>query len=159
MDISRWRWRSREELIQELDARVRIKDIQFVYDLKDAIALRWWEPLLKMIVLVAGISFAVTFIHLLDRGVDVIGALEGLSEKPGLSPQSVKIVFAFIAGSFSVMLVTGLVSLEILLSRVSAMRRLHEVELKVIEQLQTEVETLRHGQAQRRSRATPDPPE
>ena len=156
MDISRWRWRSREELIQELDARVRIKDIQFVYDLKDAIALRWWEPLLKMLVLVAGISFAVTFIHLLDRGVDVIGALEGMSEKPGLSPQSVKIVFAFIAGSFSVMLVAGLVSLEILLSRVAAMRRLHEVELKVIEQLQAEVETLRHGQ--RRARAATDPP-
>jgi hypothetical protein len=156
MDIPRWRWRSREELIQELDARVRIKDIKFVYDLKDAIALRWWEPLLKMLVLVAGICFAVTFIHLLDRGVDVIGAVEGMSDRPGLSPQSVKIVFGFIAGSFSVMLVTGLVSLEILLSRLAAMRRLHEIELKVIEQLQAEIETLRHGQ--RRSRAAPDPP-
>jgi hypothetical protein len=143
MDIPRWKWSSRDQLLQELDARVKIKDIQAVYDLKDALRYRWWEPLLKMAVLLAGICFAVTFIHLLNRGVDLIGALDAESETPGLSRDSVKLVFAFIAGSFSIMLVSGLLSLEILLARLAAMRRLHEIELNIIEHLQGEVESLR----------------
>jgi hypothetical protein len=158
MEIPRLRWSSREELLQELDARVRIKDIKAVYDLKDALQLRWWEPLLKMLVIVAGIGFAVTFIHLLDRGVDVLAALDERTQGPGLHPETAKLVFWFIAGCFSVMLIAGLVSLEILLARIAAMRRLHEIELKVIEHLQAEMEEMRAREGAARQAPPADSP-
>lgn len=143
MEIPRFRWQGREELVQEIDARVRIKDIQLIYDLKDALEIRWWEPLLKMVALVAGIGFAVTFLHFLDRSVDLFGALDAQRERPLMNPEALKMVFWFIAAAFSLMLVAGMLSVEVLMARVAAMRRLHEIELRVIEHLQAEVEALR----------------
>jgi hypothetical protein len=143
IDIPRWKWRNREALLQELDARVRIKDIRAVYDLKDAIAFKWWEPLLKMIVLLAGVGFAVTAVHFLDRSIDLYGALAAESPGRALDSQALKMIFWFIAGSFALMLVAGMISLEVMLMRVSAMRRMQEIQLRVIENLQAEVEELR----------------
>ncbi len=143
MDIPRLRWSTKKELLQELDARVRVKDIKLVYDLKEAIGLRWWEPLLKILVLVAGIGFAVTFVHLLDRAVTVLAAVDAQTSQPGIAPETARLIFWFIAGAFSLMLIAGLVSLEILMARIAAMRRLHQVQLKLIEHLQAEVDEMR----------------
>ena len=75
MDIPRWKWRNREQLLQELDARVRIKDIKAVYDLKDAIEFKWYEPLLKLLLVAAALGFALTFILMMMRGLDLFTAL------------------------------------------------------------------------------------
>jgi hypothetical protein len=145
IDIPRWKWRSREALIQEIDARGRIKDIQLHYDLQEAIEVKWWEPLLKMLVLVAGIGFAVTFLHFLHRAVDLYGALAADSETPGPSPVTLKVILWMIAGSFALMLVGGLLSLEMLMVRLAAMRRLLQIQGRVLENVQAELDVLRTG--------------
>lgn len=145
MEISRWKWRSREQLVQEIDARGRIRDIQSLYNLKDLIETKWWEPVLKILVMAAGVGFAVTLVHLLDRSIDLYGALQserGLGT-PIENPEAMKIALWFPAGAFSVMLIVGLLSLEVLLNRVTAMSRLHQLQMRIIDSLQAEIELLR----------------
>ncbi len=144
-DIPRWKWRNREALIQEIDARGRIREIQAHYDLQEALEAKWWEPLLKIGLLVAGIGFAVTFLHFLQRAVDLYGALAAESSAPGPSPETLRIVFWMIAGSFAAMLVTGLLCVEVLMARIAAMRRLNQLQAETLAHLSAEVQTLRSG--------------
>ena len=61
----------------------------------------------------------------------------------------------YIAVSFASMLVLGLLALEVMMSRVWAMRRLNQIQLRAIEILQAEVEELRaHTEAPHESPTT-----
>lgn len=142
MEIPRFRWRSRDELIQELDARVKIKDIKEIYDLKDALAVKWWEPLVKLLVFVSAVGFILTFAYFLQTGTELVASASERAREPGVSIESARVIFWIIIGWFFVLIVAGLGSLELLLLKFQAMRRLHEIQLRIIEHLQGEMEQL-----------------
>ena len=94
------------------------------------------EAPLKMLVVVAAIAFAATFMLFLDKGLDLFTELQG-EEDPELTYQG-RAIFWFIAGSFAVMVAGGMLILELRVMRIHALRRLMEIQMRALEQVHHE---------------------
>jgi len=136
-DIPRWKWSKRDLLFQELDAQGKIRDIRVLDRLKDAIEPKWYEAPLKMLVVVAAIAFAATFLLFLDKGLELFASLQQGGEDPETLHQG-RVIFWFIAGSFTVLVAGGMLIIELLVVRIYALRRLMEIQMRALEQVHRE---------------------
>ena len=114
-------------LLTEVSARIKIKDIKRLYDLRDRVAVKWYESGLVALLFVSALSFLVIMINLI--------------------PDTNVIVRNFvIVSSVSLILIVTAV-LEFLLRKFSAMRTLYEIHSRLLEDLDKELTKLRQEMA------------
>jgi uncharacterized membrane protein YcjF (UPF0283 family) len=112
-------------LLTEMSARIKIKDIQQLYKLRDRVAVKWYESGLVAILFVAALSFLVIIIQLI--------------------PKSQAIVRDFVVGSSVALIIIITAILEFLLRKFNAMRRLYEIQSKILEDHERELIKLRRA--------------
>lgn len=115
-------------LLTEVSARIKIKDIKRLYELRDRVAIKWYEAGLVGLLFVASLSFLAIIIKVV--------------------PDSRPLVRDFIIGSsiFLILIVTAI--LEFLLRKFHALRKLYEHQSRLIEQLDKEIAALRRSVAE-----------
>lgn len=127
--------RSSSGLIKEVDATNRIKDIREIYNLKDTISVKWWETLLVLILFVSGLGFIVS-----------------ISRLDYLFPPEKSIILKFILFWFMLLVLSLIVTIEFLLNKFRALRKLYEIQTRIIISLQDEM----HGRDDEKSAANDD---
>jgi len=111
-------------LLTEVTARIKIKDIQRLYKLRDRVAVKWYESGLVALLFVAGLTFLVIVLKLI----------------PNPNPM----VRWFVAGSSIALILIVTAVLEFLLRKFSALRSLYELHSQLLEELDKEIAQLRH---------------
>lgn len=107
--------RDRDSLVREVDALIRISDIQTIHRYRDQMENKWWEPAIVALLFISGLGFVLTIYKLI--------------------PAQEPLLFWFVFGWFALFVLTLIASIEFLLLKISALRRLHEVHTRVIDQL------------------------
>jgi hypothetical protein len=110
-------------LLTEVTARIKIKDIRRLYELKDRVAVKWYESGLVALLFVAALAFLAIVLRLV----------------PNPNP----IVRNFVAGSSIALILIVTAILEFLLRKFSALRTLYEQQSRLIEDLDKEIGQLR----------------
>jgi hypothetical protein len=110
-------------LLTEVTARIKIKDIRRLYELKDRVAVKWYESGLVALLFVAALTFLAIVLQLV----------------PNPNP----IVRNFVAGSSIALILIITAILEFLLRKFSALRTLYEQQSRLIEDLDKEIGQLR----------------
>jgi len=111
-------------LLTEVTARIKIKDIQRLYELRDRVAVKWYESGLVALLFVAALTFLAIVLRLV----------------PNPNP----LVRNFVAGSSIALIVIVTAILEFLLWKFSALRTLYEQQSRMIEELDKDLAKLRH---------------
>jgi len=110
-------------LLKEMSARIKIKDIQRLYKLRDRVAVKWYESGLVGLLFVAALSFLAIIIKLIPEANPLIRG------------------FVLVSSVTLILIVTAI--LEFLLKKFHALRELYEHQTRVLEQLDKEVAELR----------------
>ncbi len=116
-------------LLTEVSARIKIKDIQRLYDLRDRVAVKWYESGLVALLFVAALAFLAIIVKLL----------------PNPNPM----IRAFVVGSSVALILIVTAVLEFLLRKFSALRTLYELHNRMIEDLDKELSRLKQEMAER----------
>ncbi len=124
-------------LLTEVSARIKIKDIQRLYELRDRVAVKWYESGLVALLFVAALAFLSIVVKLL----------------PNPNPM----IRAFVVGSSVALILIVTAVLEFLLRKFSALRTLYELQHRMIEDLEKELSRLKHELAERRPPQTEKP--
>ena len=111
-----------EMLAKEVTATIKIKDIREIYRLKDRLSVKWWEPAVIFLLFVSGFGFILTVTRIVHTK----------------DPEQFFIFFWFV-----LLLLTLIASTELLISKIKALRRLSEIQMRLIADLQKEVEQLK----------------
>lgn len=118
--------RDKETLLQEVAARIRVRDIQMLHRFQDRVAIKWWESSLVILLFVSALGFLLTVSRLLPE------QLQGSNWKYWF-------VFFWLVG----LTVSIIAVLEFILLKFHALRRLHETSSRILESLQKDIEALR----------------
>ena len=110
-------------LLTEMSARIKIKDIEHLYTLRERVAVKWYESGLVSLLFVAALAFLVIVIQLL--------------------PNPNVVVWYFLVGSSVGLILIVTAILEFLLMKFRAMRQLYEHQSRLIEDLEKELVRLR----------------
>jgi len=110
-------------LLTEMSARIKIKDIKRLYQLKDRVGVKWYESALVGLLFVAALSFLAIVLKLI--------------------PEANPIIYYFVAGSSIVLILIITAVLEFLLRKFNALRSLYELQSRLIEDLDKETAKLR----------------
>jgi len=110
-------------LLTEVTARIKIKDIRRLYQLRERVGVKWYESGLVALLFVAALSFLVIVLRLI--------------------PDSNPIIYDFVAGSSIALILITTAILEFLLLKFSALRTLYELQSRLIEDLDKEIARLR----------------
>ena len=113
-----------EMLMKEVTATIKIKDIKEIYRLKDRLSVKWWEPAVIFLLFISGFGFILTVTRIVHTK----------------DPEQFFIFFWFV-----LLLLTLIASTELLISKIKALRRLSEIQLRLIADLQKEVEQLKQA--------------
>ena len=116
--------RDPHQLLREVDASIRVKDIQEWQDLRDILMIKWWEPILLILLFISGIGIIVTLFKLV--------------------PNSNVLLHRFIVGWCALWILTLVSCIEFLLHKFRALRRMREISDRALHQLQAEINQLRH---------------
>ena len=108
--------RDRESLTREIDAVIKITDIRHAHRHREAVEPKWWEPGLVRALFVSGLGFLITAYRLI----------------PDTSPA----LFWFFYGWTVAFVVTLITVLEHLLTKLAALRRLHLIQERRIDELE-----------------------
>ena len=111
-------------LLTEVSARIKIKDIKRLYEMRDRIAVKWYESALVALLFVAALTFLLVVIQLLPKPNPIVRDF-------------------VIASSVALILITTAI-LEFLLRKFRAMRALYEYQSRMLDELEKEVGRLRH---------------
>lgn len=111
-----------EMLAKEVTATIKIKDIREVYRLKDRLSVKWWEPAVIFLLVVSGFGFIFTVTRIIQTK----------------DPMQFFVFFWFV-----LLLLTLIATTELLMSKIKALRRLNEIQMRLITDLQKEVEQLK----------------
>jgi len=116
--------RDKETLLREVNARIRIKDIKALYRLRDEIEVKWWEPLVLLLLFCSALGF-LGFIVLILMNV-----------KPSVQPllQKSSLIWCI------PLVLTLVLTLEMVLSRLNALRQLNRRMLQLLEDMQRQME-------------------
>ena len=114
-------------LLTEVTARIKIKDIKRLYELRDRVAVKWYESGLVGLLFVAALSFLAIVLQLI--------------------PNPTPLIRNFVAGSSIALILIITAILEFLLHKFSAMRSLYEYQSRLLEELDKEVARLRQEMA------------
>jgi len=110
-------------LLTEVTARIKIKDIKRLYELRDRVSVKWYESGLVGLLFVAALSFLAIVLQLI----------------PNPNPM----IRNFVAGSSIALILIITAILEFLLYKFNAMRSLYEHQSRLIEDLDKEMARLR----------------
>jgi len=113
-----------EMLVKEVTATIKIKDIKEIYRLKDRLSVKWWEPAVIFLLFVSGFGFILTVTRIVHTK----------------DPEQFFTFFWFV-----LLLLTLIASTELLISKIKALRRLSEIQMRLITDLQKEVEQLKQA--------------
>lgn len=114
-----------EMLAKEVTATIKIKDIKEIYRLKDRLSVKWWEPAVIFLLFVSGFGFILTVTRIVHTK----------------DPEQFFIFFWFV-----LLLLTLIASTELLISKIKALRRLSEIQMRLIADLQKEVQQIKQVQ-------------
>jgi len=112
-------------LVKEVTATIKIKDIKEIYRLKDRLSVKWWEPAVIFLLFVSGFGFILTVTQIVHTK----------------DPEQFFIFFWFV-----LLLLTLIASTELLISKIKALRRLSEIQMRLITDLQKEVQQIKQAQ-------------
>jgi len=119
--------RDKDSLIREVDASIKIKDIRTLDRLREMARVRWWESGLILMLFASGLGFLTSVVFLMSTHSDKARVW---LEKSTL--------FWFLPLVFSIIL-----TLEIILTKIAAMRRLNDFSAALIADMRKEIDALR----------------
>ena len=108
--------RDPKTLLKEVDAAIRVKDIQKSYRYRERIERQWWESGIILMLFISGLAFIITIYKLIP------------ADEPRL--------FWFVFFWFALFVITLIATLELVLSKISALRALNEINSRLIEELE-----------------------
>ena len=116
--------RDKDKLLREIDASIKIKDIRRVYRLRDEVDVKWWESVLVLLLFVSSLGLlALILIFFRSESVEIQGMVQ-------------RMIFLFlIPFIFSIVL-----TLEVVLMKINALRRLNAISVDLIEAMRRELE-------------------
>ena len=114
-----------EMLVKEVTATIKIKDIKEIYRLKDRLSVKWWEPAVIFLLFIYGFGFILTVTRIVHTK----------------DPEQFFIFFWFV-----LLLLTLIASTELLISKLKTLRRLSEIQMRLITDLQKEVQQIKQAQ-------------
>lgn len=113
--------RDPKTLIQEVDAAIRVKDIQKVHRVRERVERQWWESGIVVMLFISGLGFIITIYKLI--------------------PQGEPLLFGFIFFWFALFILTLITTIEILLAKIGALRALYELNSRILEDLERRAES------------------
>ncbi len=114
--------RDKDQLLREVDVRIRLGDIRRLYQLREALAPRWWEPTLVVILFASA-----------------LGLLASLFQYSELRNEPINKWMLFWLG---LMILTTVLCLQIILIRIYNFRRANDVLIHMVEDLRKQVGAL-----------------
>jgi hypothetical protein len=108
--------RDAKMLLKEVDAAIRVKDIQKIHRYRERVERQWWESGIILMLFISGLGFMITIYKLIP------------SEDPRL--------FWFVFFWFALFVVMLVATIELLLTKISALRALYEINTRLIEELE-----------------------
>lgn len=107
--------RDPDSLNREVDALIRISDIQTIYRYREQLESKWWEPAVVALLFVSGLGFILTIYKLI--------------------PDREPLLFWFVFGWFVLFVLTLIATIEFLLVKIAALRKLHEIHSRILDEL------------------------
>lgn len=114
--------REPETLLREVDAAIRIRDIERQQRWREALEVRWWESATVVMLFVSGLGFIITIFNLI--------------------PAENRALFWFVFFWFFVFTLTLVASVEMLIAKINALRGLCEWQDKRLGDLESRWEAL-----------------
>ena len=111
--------REPETLLREVDAAIRIRDIERLQRWRDALEVRWWESATVVMLFVSGLGFIITIFKLIPAGN--------------------RALFWFVFFWFFLFTLTLVASVEMLVAKINALRGLCEWQDKRLGDLEARV--------------------
>ena len=105
-----------DELLREVDAAIKVRDIGRLQKWRDTIEIQWWESLLVVLLFIAGLGFIITIYKLL--------------------PAENRALFYFVFFWFFLFTLALVASVEMLIAKISALRGLIQWQEERIERLE-----------------------
>ncbi|PKO15029.1 hypothetical protein CVU37_13570 [candidate division BRC1 bacterium HGW-BRC1-1] len=96
--------RKPDELLREVDAAIKVRDIGRLQKWRDTIEIQWWESFLVVMLFIAGLGFIITIYKLL--------------------PVENRVLFYFVFFWFFLFTLALVASVEMLIAKISALRGL-----------------------------------
>ena len=109
-----------QRLLKEVDATIRIKDIQEWHRLREVVAIKWWESALIALLFISGIGIIVTVAELI--------------------PSRPSLLYYFILGWSVLWILTLITCVEFLIQKFRALRRMHEITDKLLHRFEAELQ-------------------
>lgn len=103
-------------LLKEVDAAIRVKDIQKVHRYRERVERQWWESGIVVMLFISALGFIITIYKLIPTG-------DGR-------------LFWFVFFWFALFVLTLIATLEIVLSKIAALRALYEINSRLLEDLE-----------------------
>jgi hypothetical protein len=103
-------------LIKEVDATIRIKDIQRVHRYRERLESKWWESGVIVMLFISGSGFIITIYKLI--------------------PANHSMLFYFIFFWFLLFILTLIATLELVLVKIAALRVLYDLNSRLIQDLE-----------------------
>jgi hypothetical protein len=114
--------RGKEELLREVDLRLRLSDIRRLHDMKARIAPKWWEGAILLLLFASALGLLVSLVQ--------------YARASGL------MLHYWLVFWFGLMIVTVVFSFEFLLIKIYALRRANEVSVRLLEDVRKRQDAL-----------------
>jgi hypothetical protein len=115
--------RDPQRLIKEVDAAIKLRDIENLQRCRDSLEFKWWEGAIVVVLFISGLGFVMTIYKLI--------------------PATSSLLFWFVFFWFIVFTCTLIAAVEFLLAKINALRRLCEILFRSIERLEKDLGTPR----------------
>ncbi len=128
-----------KDLETELDAVVKMRDIEELYDLKDRVSIKWWETGMVLLLFGSGFGFILTASRLI----------------PLVEP----FLYWFSLFWVGAIVLTLIACIEFLIAKFRALRRLYETQTRIITRHENELAAMRKDIARLKGHAEPAGPQ
>lgn len=123
--------RDPDELVREIDAAIKIRDIKRVLQWREQIELKWYEAGIVLLLFISGLGFVITIFKLI--------------------PHQNNALFWFVFFWFFLFTITLVAAVEFLLAKISALRELYQLNTLKLDRLEKKLSHLALAQPQDRS--------
>ena len=110
--------RDANSLLREVDAAIKVKDIEITQRWRERVEPQWWESGVIILLFISGLGFIITIYKLL--------------------PSQNALLFRFTFFWFLLFVITLIAAVEFLLMKIAAMRKLYEANCRLLERLEKE---------------------
>jgi hypothetical protein len=114
--------RQKDQLLREIDLRMRLGDIRKVYETKSRLAPKWWEGVILLV--------------LFSSALGLLASLVQYARSTGT------VIDNWIIFWFGLMVLTVVFSFEFLLVKIYALRRANELVVKILEEMRGRQDTI-----------------